>query len=121
MPFIMMQQPIMPPAIIVHRFCSIAADILSSQVHITRIPPDIFSILMLQRGTIIIPDAIDEEPDMDDMPGIIAPGIDMLAIGIPDPIWPPIIIPRSIIVIVLIAILLNLGQRFRANPGALSN
>lgn len=67
----MMQQPIMPPAIMLHRFCSIAADILSSHVQMQRIPPDIFSILIVHRGTIIIP-----EPMLEDIPGIM-PGIDI--------------------------------------------
>ena len=96
-PFIMMQQPIIPPAIMLHRFCNIAADILSSHVHMQRMPPDIFSILIVQRGTIIIP-----EPMLEDIPGIM-PGIDIWPIDMPEDIGidEPIIMPRSIIVIVL--------------------
>lgn len=110
-----------------HRFCNIAADILSSQLHITRIPPGIFSILMLHRGTIIIPDAIGDEPDIEDIPGIIPPGIipgiDIPAIGIPDPIpiWPPIIIPRSTMVIVLIFRLQELGRQSDKNQNVFAS
>jgi hypothetical protein len=52
-PFIIAQQLHMPPAIIEQRFCSIVADIASSQVHVIFIPPVHFSILILHRGTII--------------------------------------------------------------------
>jgi hypothetical protein len=54
MPFIMAEQEHMPPASIVQRFCIIEADILSSVVQVIFIPPSHFSILMVQRGTIIM-------------------------------------------------------------------
>jgi hypothetical protein len=39
MPFIMQQQLSIPPAIIVQRFCSMAAETLSSHAHVTFMPP----------------------------------------------------------------------------------
>jgi hypothetical protein len=54
MPFIMHEQLHMPPAIILHRFCSVAALISSSQVQVSFIPPAHFSNFIVQRGTIII-------------------------------------------------------------------
>jgi hypothetical protein len=53
MPFIIMQQLHMPPAIIEQRFWSIVADTASSHLHVIFIPPAHFSILILHRGTII--------------------------------------------------------------------
>jgi hypothetical protein len=53
MPFIMQQHEHMPPASIVHRFCTMLTAILSSQVQVMRIPPWHFSMRKLQRGTII--------------------------------------------------------------------
>jgi hypothetical protein len=52
-PFIIMQQLHMPPAIMEQRFCSIVADIASSHLHVIFMPPAHFSILILHRGTII--------------------------------------------------------------------
>jgi hypothetical protein len=96
MPFIMQHRLHMPPAIILHMFCKVAADISSSHVQVIFMPPAHFSILIVHRGTIHIP-----------IPGII-PG--MLAI------WPiciapgvpiaPIIVGRSSIIILDIAELL---------------
>ena len=43
----------MPPAIIVQRFCIMLQAILSSQVQVIFMPPVHFSILNVQRGTII--------------------------------------------------------------------
>jgi hypothetical protein len=59
MPFIIMQQVTMLPFIIVHRFCSMLADIVSSQAHIIFMPPSHISICIVQRGMTIvfIPDA----------------------------------------------------------------
>jgi hypothetical protein len=57
MPFIIMQQLHIPPAIMVHRFCSMPAETLSSQTQVTFIPPVHFSKVILQRGTIIMFDA----------------------------------------------------------------
>jgi hypothetical protein len=94
MPFIMQQRLIMPPAIILHMFCSVAAAISSSQVQVSFMPPLHFSIFIVQRGTMAMPRL-----------GIM--------LGIPD-IWPiegipldmpaaPIIMPRSIIIALDIA------------------
>jgi hypothetical protein len=43
-----------PPAIILHRFCSVAALISSSHVQVSFMPPAHFSNFIVQRGTIII-------------------------------------------------------------------
>jgi hypothetical protein len=53
-PFIIMQQLHRPPAIIMQRFCSMPADIASSQVQVIFMPPVHFSIFIVQRGTIIM-------------------------------------------------------------------
>jgi hypothetical protein len=53
-PFIIVQRLHMPPAIIVQRFCSIAADVASSLVQVIFIPPVHFSSFIVQRGTIIM-------------------------------------------------------------------
>jgi hypothetical protein len=53
-PFIMQQQLHRPPAIMVQRFCSIAADTLSSHAQTIFIPPLHFSKVIVQRGTIIM-------------------------------------------------------------------
>jgi hypothetical protein len=53
MPFMIMQQLHMPPAIIEHKFCSIVADMASSHLQVIFMPPVHFSIVILQRGTII--------------------------------------------------------------------
>ena len=53
MPFIMQQHEHMPPASIVHRFCTMLTAILSSQVQVMRMPPWHFSMRKVQRGTII--------------------------------------------------------------------
>ena len=53
MPFIIMQQLHMPPAIMVQRFCIIVADIVSSHLQVIFMPPLHFSIVIVQRGTII--------------------------------------------------------------------
>src|SRR5438105_5220811 len=53
MPFIMQQQLTMPPASIVHRFCTMLAAVLSSEVQVIFMPPWHFSTLSVQRGTII--------------------------------------------------------------------
>src|SRR2546425_4753048 len=52
MPFIVQQQLHMVPVREEHRFCSIPAAILSSQVQVIFMPPVHFSIFMVQRGTI---------------------------------------------------------------------
>ena len=99
MPFIIMQQEHMPPASIVQRFWSIPADIVSSQVQVIFMPPAHFSIVILQRGIIIIPWPA----------GIPA--------GAPIPIGPaeapaiipgiPIIVDRSIIIVAMSSLLVG--------------
>ena len=53
MPLYMTQQLHMPPASIVHRFCTMLHASLSSQQQVTLKPPVHFSTLKVQRGTII--------------------------------------------------------------------
>jgi hypothetical protein len=53
MPFIITQQLHMPPASMLHRFCTMLQAILSSQTQETFMPPWHFSNLRVQRGTII--------------------------------------------------------------------
>ena len=52
MPFIIMQQLHMPPWSIEQRFCTMLQAILSSHEQVIFMPPVIFSILKVQRGTI---------------------------------------------------------------------
>jgi hypothetical protein len=52
-PFIIMQQLHMLPAIMEQRFCNIVADIASSHLHVIFIPSAHFSIVIMHRGTII--------------------------------------------------------------------
>jgi hypothetical protein len=86
MPFIVHEQLHMPPAIILHRFCSVAALISSSQVQVSFMPPAHFSNFIVQRGTIII-DGVDGA-----MAGMPACGIEPIG-----PIEP--IIERSNIIV----------------------
>jgi hypothetical protein len=60
MPFIMQQQLHMPPAIMLQRFCIMAAETLSSQTHMIFMPPSHFSKVIVQRGTMtmFVPGAI---------------------------------------------------------------
>jgi hypothetical protein len=53
MPFIMTQQLHIPPASMVHKFCTMLAAILSSQEQVIFMPPLHFSIFKVHRGTII--------------------------------------------------------------------
>jgi hypothetical protein len=53
-PFIMQQHEQSPPAIMVHKFCSMPADTLSSHTHMIFMPPSHFSNIMVHRGTIIM-------------------------------------------------------------------
>jgi hypothetical protein len=50
MPFIIMQQLTMPPAIMLQRFCIMVQAALSSQVQVIFMPPLHFSIFIVQRG-----------------------------------------------------------------------
>jgi hypothetical protein len=99
-PFIIIQTLIMPPCVIMQRFFIISAEVLSSQVQVIFIPPGHFSILMVQRGAII-------------MFGIIALIIGMFIM----PFMPPgIIIPviRSDVILFIVLIMAN--SFFRRRP-----
>src|SRR5437867_12010987 len=65
MPFIMQHMLHMPPAIMVHRFCIMAQAVGSSHLQVTFMPPDTFSIFMVQRGTMTMFGAV----------GVVIPGI----------------------------------------------
>jgi hypothetical protein len=82
MPFIIMQQLHIPPASILHKFCTMPQAILSSQEHVIFMPPLHFSILRVQRGTMsqfITPGITVGVPAM----GAPIPGILMPCIAIP--------------------------------------
>lgn len=85
-PFIIMQQEHMPPAIMAQRFCIIDAEVGSSVLQTIRIPPSHFSIMIVQRGTII-------------HCGVV--GIAALEVMPPMPMFIPIA-PRSIIIAVIV-------------------
>jgi hypothetical protein len=80
MPFIIMQQVHMPPARAEHRFCTMVQAMGSSHTQVIFMPPLHFSILKVQRGTII--------QFMDDgIVGMVAPeDIPIPEPGIPIPI-----------------------------------
>ncbi len=82
MPFIMQQTEHMPPAIIVQRFCTMLQAILSSQEQVIFIPPVHFSILKVQRGT-IIQLVVAGIPVGEPIVGVPIPGMDMPCIPIP--------------------------------------
>ena len=65
-PFIMQHRLHRPPAIILHMFCKVAADISSSHLQVIFMPPAHFSISIVHRGTTHIP-----------IPGII-PGMPVI-------------------------------------------
>lgn len=54
MPFIIMQQEHIPPASIVQRFCIVPTAVASSLVQWIFMPPSHFSMVTVQRGTIIM-------------------------------------------------------------------
>ena len=74
-PFIMQHMLHIPPAIIWQRFCIMAQAAASSQTHVTFIPPAIFSIFMVQRGTMTMFGAIIPAPAGMGDPPIPIPGI----------------------------------------------
>jgi hypothetical protein len=84
-PFMTQHMLHIPPASIEQRFCIIAQAVGSVQTQATFIPPDIFSTLKVQRGTIIMFGAI----------GVVVPGIGAVPMLIPDI---PFIV-RSIIIV----------------------
>jgi hypothetical protein len=89
-PFIMQQQEHIPPAIMVQRFWIIAAEAGSSLVQVIFIPPAHFSILMVQRGTIIMFEPVG-----------MAEGDPIAPVPVPPM---PIIVARSIITVLLMVI-----------------
>jgi hypothetical protein len=92
-PFIIMQQVHMPPAIMVQRFCIMVHDTLSSHVQVIFMPPSHFSILMVQRGIIMVP-----------MPAGIMPVMPVIPlVPIMPPCMPvmPVIAPRFIIMLTI--------------------
>jgi hypothetical protein len=74
MPFMVMQQLTMPPCSMVQRFCIIEAATGSSQVQVIFMPSLVFSILKVQRGTIIMLGAIGMVPGLPIPIGVV-PGI----------------------------------------------
>jgi len=99
----------MPPAIMVQRFCIIVAVILSSQQQVIFIPPLHFSIVILQRGTIIHCGAAGIVP----VP-LIAPK-PMVPIPIPGMPMPA----RSIIMVLIIAFSPHMvTRRLESTPSA---
>jgi hypothetical protein len=83
----MQQQLSMPPAIMVQRFCSMAAETVSSQVHVTFMPPVHFENVMVQRGTIIMfmPGAVVAcGPIIPVAPDIGIPGIGIPGMAVPE-------------------------------------
>jgi hypothetical protein len=88
MPFIIMQQLHMLPASMVQRFCIMLHAIASSHKQVIFMPPVHFSILIVQRGTII---------------QLVVEGIDpVVPIGDPMPAVPmPVMLARSIIIVAM--------------------
>jgi hypothetical protein len=81
MPFIMQQKLHNPPGIMLHRFCSMVAETLSSHAQTTFIPPAHFLKVIVQRGTIttFIPGAVGDGAP------ITPPGLDMGTLDMPRP------------------------------------
>jgi hypothetical protein len=83
----MQQQLSMPPAIMVQRLCSMAAETVSSHEQVTFMPPAHFAKVIVQRGIIIMfmAGAVGAcVPIIPLGPDIGIPGIDMPGIGIPE-------------------------------------
>jgi hypothetical protein len=100
-PFIIMQQLHMPPASMLHKFCIMLQLIASSHEQVIFMPSLTFSILKVQRGTIIHGTGAD------------APAPGMVGVGIPMPaVLMPAIPIRSIIALLAIAKLPS-----QASPG----
>jgi len=91
-PFIMQEQEHMPPASMVQRFCIMVRATASSQMQVIFMPPWHFSIIILQRGTIIMLGAIGWAAD-----GIAAEPIPMPGIPMPIPVRSIIIVPVIIL------------------------
>jgi hypothetical protein len=102
-PFIIMQHEHMPFCIIIMRLAIIAAEVLSSNVQVIRMPPGHFSMAMVHRGAIIMPGVLGVI-----IPGIIIPPMPPIMgmfIIPPPPIGMdiPLVIPRSVIIPVVMA------------------
>jgi hypothetical protein len=107
-PFHITQQEHIPPASIVHRFWIIEADILSSVLQVIVIPPAHFSMVMVQRGTIIM-----------FMPVGIVPVVPIVAVLMPAVPIPAIPVRSTIIVFIAVPplgsqVFMTLGRRPRA-------
>jgi hypothetical protein len=89
MPFNMTQQLHMPPASIVHRFCTMLQAILSSHEQVILKPPWHFSTLKVQRGTI-----------SQFVPAGIPVGVPIV-VPIPGTLIPGMLIPERSVIIVL--------------------
>jgi hypothetical protein len=103
MPFIRQQQLHMPPASILHIFCSVVADISSSHSQCTFIPSLHFSKRIAQRVTMHMPGEAE------------APG---MPIGVWEAIG-PIIIDLSIIIVVIGSLSLVISGQAGRSPGSL--
>jgi hypothetical protein len=89
MPFIIMAQLIMPLPIMPIRFCIIRVDISSTPMQVIRIPPDMVSMRIVHRGTII------PIPPAGIAIGELIPAIPLIP-GMP-------IVPASIIMFIIVA------------------
>jgi hypothetical protein len=90
MPFIMQHMVHMPPAIMVQRFCIMAHAVGSVQIQVIFMPPAHFSSFIVQRGTMTMLGAI----------GVA--GVPIGVVPMPMPGMPPIVIGRSIIIVLVI-------------------
>jgi hypothetical protein len=80
MPFIMQQHEHMPPWSIMHRFCIMPQAVASSHLQTIFIPPDTFSIVIVQRGTMsmFVGIPVGLPIVVGDMPPMLMPDIPML-------------------------------------------
>jgi hypothetical protein len=105
MPFIMQQQLHIPPIIMVQRFCNMPAETLSSQAHMTFMPPLHLVNVIVQRGTIIM-----------FVPAGAVDGVPIIPLG-PDIGMPGMAIPeRSIIIVVATSISFSAHQPVATRP-----
>ena len=96
MPLHMQQQLIMALGIIMHRFCIMAADILSSQTQVTVMPMAVLAKVMRHLGIIAI------WPAMVDMLPVMFIGMLIMPMPPVMPVMLPMVIPRSVEVIEVI-------------------
>jgi len=100
MPFIIMQQETIPPAIMLQRFCIIMAAVLSSQVQVMVMPPSHLAIIIVPRG-IIMPGMLDDSGIIIGMRPIM--GMFMGMPIIPPPM--PMLVIRSLVIVVFMLFL----------------